>query len=461
MTEASQPALRIDSVNTYSSSPNGSVYPALWVLSSVGRHSGYNDWPLLSEQTDYTYQSENPPYGGSVVVNGTVFKANDPGLTNTGLSVSNGNPAIVTWTGSNFGAGDEIEFTAGTLPSPLALNTPYCVLAAGLTANTFEISTAVPANSGSCPSTTPIATTGSGSGLTAIYGVDAAWGMNFVCQDNTGFHQPGAGCTNEIDNYAVSGVGTDPARTREGLLIATTSNTAGDHFAYGLVLGTGLSTMDRGVGFGGLNGANFEIGADFSTGTYSTAAIFLAAGQQIALDGNGTAFNRSIYYQTGEFVYQTQYGVVAAISDQGTLALAGPVNSILANTATTSAVCYNTSTHLFTYDGTIGTCNTSSERFKHNIEPIAFDALAGIEAMKPVSFDYNADMNTPEHQLGFVAEDLDKIDSLLVGRDDTGQPNSIRFLGPMFAYVVGAEQQMQDEIVQLRARVAQLERTAR
>jgi hypothetical protein len=129
----------------------------------------------------------------------------------------------------------------------------------------------------------------------------------------------------------------------------------------------------------------------------------------------------------------------------------------MASAATTSAVCINTSNGLLTYDGTIGTCNTSSDRFKHDIEPVRFDALEAVMRMQPVTFFYDENQNTPGKQLGFVAERLDEIDPLLVGRDAEGKANSIRFLGPMFAYVIGSEQQMQNEILELRQKVARLE----
>lgn len=57
-------------------------------------------------------------------------------------TISNANPAVVTWTGSNLTAGTVVQFTTtGTLPSPLTVGTFYYVIAAGLGANTFEIST--------------------------------------------------------------------------------------------------------------------------------------------------------------------------------------------------------------------------------------------------------------------------------------------------------------------------------
>lgn len=73
------------------------------------------------------------------------------------VTISNANPAVVSWTGHNQSANTQIMFTTtGTLPSPLAVGTIYYILAAGLTANSFEISLTVGG--------TPIPTTTAGSG---------------------------------------------------------------------------------------------------------------------------------------------------------------------------------------------------------------------------------------------------------------------------------------------------------
>ncbi len=130
---------------------------------------------------------------------------------------------------------------------------------------------------------------------------------------------------------------------------------------------------------------------------------------------------------------------------------AGTLTATLANVATTSAVCFNTGTGLFTYDGTIGTCNVSRRRDKHDIRPMAGDALDSVMRMRPVSFFYNESQHASGPQLGLIAEDLAAIDQRLVGHDDAGEPNSIRFLGPLHAYEIGAIQQLQAEIEALRS----------
>lgn len=86
------------------------------------------------------------------------------------VTISNATPAVVSYTAHGMVAGDIIQFTTdGGLPSPLAVNTNYYVISAGLTANAFEISL----TSGGAA----INTTTAGSGVHTLY---KATDMKFV-----------------------------------------------------------------------------------------------------------------------------------------------------------------------------------------------------------------------------------------------------------------------------------------
>lgn len=79
------------------------------------------------------------------VQNKDLFKVAFPHATQipvelTAGSMTAASPAVATFTAHGLAAGDRIKFTAGTLPTGVALNTIYYVLAAGLTANDFEFS---------------------------------------------------------------------------------------------------------------------------------------------------------------------------------------------------------------------------------------------------------------------------------------------------------------------------------
>jgi hypothetical protein len=89
----------------------------------------------------------------------------------------------------------------------------------------------------------------------------------------------------------------------------------------------------------------------------------------------GTGSARNLQFVVGGAV-KGDYGVTTAAN----WTFVGPAAiTSLANVATTSAVCYNTTSGLLTYDGTIGTCNTSDETLK------TFDASMGGALSKLIS----------------------------------------------------------------------------
>jgi hypothetical protein len=89
-------------------------------------------------------------------------------------SITNASPAVVNYTGHPFVAGDKVVFsTSGALPTGLTAGTVYYVIAAGLTANAFEVS----ATSGGAAINTSSAGSGTHS-VTSTYSAlssDAQW----------------------------------------------------------------------------------------------------------------------------------------------------------------------------------------------------------------------------------------------------------------------------------------------
>ena len=94
--------------------------------------------------------------------------------------------------------------------------------------------------------------------------------------------------------------------------------------------------------------------------------------------------------------------------------------SSLANTATTSAVCYNTSTGVLTYDGTIGTCTTSDERLKNMGEriPNALDKLLQINGVYGT---WKNPINGRGRQIFIGAQTAEKVFPELVQTDSEGK----------------------------------------
>jgi len=113
-------------------------------------------------------------------------------------------------------------------------------------------------------------------------------------------------------------------------------------------------------------------------------------------------------------------------------------------------------------NGRLGT-TTSSARYKDNIQPMD-KASEAILALKPVTFHYKKDID-PDGipQFGLVAEQVEKVNSDLVARDDDGKPYSVRYeavnamLLNEFLKAHRKGEQQDRKIEELEARVAQLQ----
>ncbi len=118
------------------------------------RNSGSADILLTNGQS-----SPNVPT--AMLVSGNNFNRGYNAL-GAPATISIASPAVVTFNGHGFVAGQPVTFTStGSLPTGITAGTTYYVLASGLTANTFQIS----ATAGG----TPIATSGTQSGTQTVY----------------------------------------------------------------------------------------------------------------------------------------------------------------------------------------------------------------------------------------------------------------------------------------------------
>ena len=91
-----------------------------------------------------------------------------------------------------------------------------------------------------------------------------------------------------------------------------------------------------------------------------------------------------------------------------------------------SGVPVTGSTVVVNASGKLGVA-TSSARFKQAIKPID-KASEAILALKPVSFRYKSEID-PEGipQFGLIAEEVEKVNPDLVGRDENGKVNTVRY----------------------------------
>lgn len=117
-------------------------------------------------------------------------------------------------------------------------------------------------------------------------------------------------------------------------------------------------------------------------------------------------------------------------------------------THTDNTVCADTGTGLlYKGSGAVGIClGTSSVRFKHDIFPLR-PGLAQIVALQPVSYRYNKGYGDDGARMlyGFTAEQVAEVMPELVGRDITGQPNSVDWAG-LVPVLVQAIQELKRQV---------------
>jgi hypothetical protein len=78
-------------------------------------------------------------------------------------------------------------------------------------------------------------------------------------------------------------------------------------------------------------------------------------------------------------------------------------------------------------DGRLGRANVSSRRYKHDIKPMR-KASEAIYALKPVSFRYQKQYDaTQTVAFGLIAEEVAEVAPDLVGRNEKGEPESVRY----------------------------------
>jgi hypothetical protein len=78
-------------------------------------------------------------------------------------------------------------------------------------------------------------------------------------------------------------------------------------------------------------------------------------------------------------------------------------------------------------DGKLGRANVSSRRYKHDIQPMEKTSQV-LFALKPVSFRYHKQYDASQTvAFGLIAEEVAEVAPTLVGRNEKGQPESVRY----------------------------------
>jgi hypothetical protein len=166
------------------------------------------------------------------------------------------------------------------------------------------------------------------------------------------------------------------------------------------------------------------------------------AGLYISSSGSPTPSSNQILFQTTNTASSNSSATVRMVIDStgnvgiGTttpwkgLSVDSSRGVAFAGLAAVSAgnltVCINDTTKLLYQGGSATSCNTSSERYKHDITT-STAGLAEVNQLRPVSYYYNTDPTNKTQYLGFIAEEVNAIDTRPVAYDSQGRPNALDY----------------------------------
>lgn len=278
-----------------------------------------------------------------------------------------------------------------------------------------------------------------GTGLNRISGITFDQGGSFRITSGTSYvtQFPGGGVFIIDGTTGNTKIGSVIGDTWAKLTVSdnTTAALLSMHY-YGTA-----GTADSGITF--LSGTNK---GSITVDDTKSGAMYFSAGDASTL-ANREANAKLALLQTGNFG-------VASTSPWRTFGVAGTVSfsGLTSVSANQSAYICLSSTNEVVKDST--TCLASSRRFKQDIAPIgASSALAEVLALQPVSYKYTpeyngalqSDPNFNGEFVGFIAEDVAKVDPRLVTVDATGTtpdaPHAVRYEN-ITAILAGAVQQI-------------------
>jgi hypothetical protein len=272
-------------------------------------------------------------------------------------------------------------------------------------------------------------------GITLQSTTSSQWDQSIDFKDPNGDWYIGQRWQTTSNNF---GIGTTSDKDN---LVMTSSGLVGIN----KVPGTGY-TLDVGGSYMRLGGSVADVGL-----VLETTGTNLNYDQSISfVDNNGS--NRWVvgqrYQSPGtDFGIGTDGGKNSLVLDTSSnMYLGGKIYlGNYASVSNTNWLCVNTST------GAIGTCTSSSMRLKNDIH--SFDGgLDTIKKLRPVSFKWK---DSGKNGLGFVAEEVDKVDKRLSVIGPDGEVEGVQYQD-IPVYLTRAVQQQQAQIEALEKQVASL-----
>lgn len=282
--------------------------------------------------------------------------------------------------------------TSGTCAQGSSLAS-YLPLAGGTMSGVLASSNATASTSTATGSINTVGGIGAGGEIYALrvtaYGAglitsNLAFGAGSLASNVSGGNNVaiGSNALNAVTGSANIGVGTGAG----GLISGGLANT---------IIGS-----NAGVAITGSNG-NTIIG--YNSATTLTGANNTLIGAAITVSAAANANTIVIADGGGQARYDYGNTTASVNTITGAFAVTG-----LTNVATTSAMCYNTTTKLVTFDGTLGTCTVSDERLK-NIGPRISNALDKLLQINGVNYTWKDVSYGSGPQIGVGAQTVEKV----------------------------------------------------
>lgn len=364
-------------------------------------------------------------------------------LTQTGTGTVSAAPV---WTAST-GTGSVVLATSPTLTTP-ALGTPSALVLTNATGTPSSIgltnATAASLPDSALSANVPL--------LNASNSFTGTTQQISSTEPRLKFNQTGAGADLKLwDVDVASGVLTGRTRTdadaagKTWLTVTRGTTTAISAISVG-------NTSDNPT-FTVLGTGSVAISGGFTTPLAVSGRDFVVTGNVIPANGIYLPTTNTIGFAANS----ASVGTWSATSLTANAAINAP-NLASSSAATTGTLCWTTGTGLVNVDTTT-TCLLSSRKYKQAILPLD-TGLSEVMELRPVSYELKPQYN-PEHlgrQVGLIAEDVEKVDPRLVGRDPkTGDVRAVRYQQTV-ALLIHAIQQQQGEIDALKEQLKSLSR---
>ena len=280
-----------------------------------------------------------------------------------------------------------------------------------------------------------------GTGSTSNYGSLAIHGASGVAVYGTG-HVAIGGFTDCGSNLCVIGSMAITGTLTTGNITESSGGTNSFTVTGTATTNNALVMLEPSLATG-LYSVGVEVGVAQNSNYNSVLVDFVNAG------GLGSTSNYAGFGLLGALqldVFGTGDVAIGSATDCGQkLCVNGEISLATLAAATSNTLCYNTSV-VSGYD-TLSTCS-SLRKYKDNIQPLT-GGIAEVMQLSPVSY---LSKTSGREEIGFIAEDMEKIDGRNATYDEKGKLVGVQY-DHMTALLTEAVQEQQHEIDELKREI--------